>query len=128
MIVNTPNPDDSDLVADSGDRMLHKARSTLRGIAPYARRRRGLFLKGALAAIGIVAARLALPWPLREIARLASDGGGLSGLSLSMNGEIMRLSHVSWLHSHTWLSGLHGEVVFQSFLDIDHKRPSPSSL
>ncbi len=92
MIVNTPNPDDSDLVADSGDRMLHKARSTLRGIAPYARRRRGLFLKGALAAIGIVAARLALPWPLREIARLASDGGGLSGLSLSMNGEIMRLS------------------------------------
>ncbi len=40
---------------------------SFQGLLPYTRRHRSWFLKGGLAALGLVAARLALPWPLRGV-------------------------------------------------------------
>ena len=45
--------------AKSGVRVI------LRTLAPYARRHRVVFVKGGVAALFVVAAKLALPWPLR---------------------------------------------------------------
>lgn len=45
--------------------------AVLRGLAPYSRRHWRWFALGAIAAVGVVAARLALPWPLRTVADLA---------------------------------------------------------
>jgi len=47
-----------------------KLKLTVAGIIPYARRHKRSFIIGALAAIGIVVTRLALPWPLRSISNL----------------------------------------------------------
>ncbi|HKY03011.1 MAG TPA: ABC transporter transmembrane domain-containing protein [Burkholderiales bacterium] len=53
--------------------------AVLRGLAPYAKRHRRPFFCGALAAFGVVGAKLALPWPLRAVADLWS-GDAHAGL------------------------------------------------
>lgn len=67
------------------DRLLVKAVAVVRGLAPHARQHRTLLAQGAVAASFVVAARLALPWPLRVVAeRWVGDGarspGGLEQL------------------------------------------------
>ena len=46
---------------------------TFRKLSTFGRRHRKVFVKGALSAAGVVAARLAMPWPLREIADTLSN-------------------------------------------------------
>lgn len=48
--------------------LFSKGGVAIRGLAGYARRHRGIFAKGLAAALFVVAARLALPWPLRAVA------------------------------------------------------------
>jgi ATP-binding cassette subfamily B protein len=54
-----------------------------RGIAPFARPHRGALVPGLLGAIGIVAARLAFPWPLRGVLELSLGNGGARGATVS---------------------------------------------
>jgi len=55
----------------------------IRGLAGFMPKHRRWFAKGALAAVIVVAARLALPWPLRAVADrwldVGATGGGASG-------------------------------------------------
>jgi ABC-type multidrug transport system fused ATPase/permease subunit len=60
---------------ESEDRLLSKAIVVLKGMAPYGRRHARVFAMGALAAGFVVAARLALPWPLRAIADIWVGAG-----------------------------------------------------
>jgi ABC-type multidrug transport system fused ATPase/permease subunit len=48
-------------------RFERKASEALRGLLPYARRHSSSFLMGLTTAVCVVAARLALPWPLRKV-------------------------------------------------------------
>jgi ABC-type multidrug transport system fused ATPase/permease subunit len=54
-----------------------------RGIAPFARPHRGALVPGLLGALGIVAARLAFPWPLRGVLELTLHNGGARGAAVS---------------------------------------------
>jgi ABC-type multidrug transport system fused ATPase/permease subunit len=54
-----------------------------RGIAPFARPHRGALVPGLLGALGIVAARLAVPWPLRGVLELTLHDGGTRGAAVS---------------------------------------------
>ncbi len=56
-------------------RLLARARVALLGLIPHTRRHRTWLARGAIAAICVVAARLALPWPLRTVADRWVDGG-----------------------------------------------------
>lgn len=55
--------------------MLRKSLSVIGALAPYGRRHWRWFALGSLAAIAVVAGRLALPWPLRAVADLSRAGG-----------------------------------------------------
>lgn len=61
-----------------------KSVTALGGVLRFGKRHRKLFVGGSLAAIVVVAARLALPWPLRAIAEVVADtaGAGASALPL----------------------------------------------
>lgn len=54
-----------------------------RGIAPFARPHRRALVPGMLGALGVVAARLAFPWPLRGVLELTLHDGGQRGASVS---------------------------------------------
>lgn len=54
-----------------------------RGIAPFARPHRRALIPGLLGAVGIVAARLAFPWPLRGVLELTLHNGGVRGASVT---------------------------------------------
>jgi ATP-binding cassette subfamily B protein len=54
-----------------------------RGIAPFAHPHRRALVPGLLGAIGIVAARLAFPWPLRGVLELSLHSGGTRGASVT---------------------------------------------
>ena len=56
-------------------RLLGRARVALLGLIPHTRRHRTWLARGAIAAICVVATRLALPWPLRAIADRWVGGG-----------------------------------------------------
>jgi len=59
--------------------LLTKSVQVVRGLAPHARRHMKAFVLGAVGACFMVAARLALPWPLRAVAESWIDpaqGGG----------------------------------------------------
>jgi len=62
-----------------------KSATALGGVLRFGKRHRKLFVGGSLAAIVVVAARLALPWPLRAIAEIVGDaaGNGTSTLPLA---------------------------------------------
>jgi len=72
--------------------LARKIGITIRGIAAFGRRHRGLFFKGTLAAIGVVAARLALPWPLRSVAAVVTDSDFATGITDDLNARILQLS------------------------------------
>ncbi len=60
--------------------LLRKGFAAFRGLLPFARRHSFWFVRGALAAAGVVAVRLALPWPLRGVVdQWAADGGNSIG-------------------------------------------------
>jgi Ser/Thr protein kinase RdoA (MazF antagonist) len=62
-------------------RVLHKSLSVIGALAPYGRRHWRWFALGSLAAIAVVAGRLALPWPLRAVAdRWISKGPSADGM------------------------------------------------
>jgi ATP-binding cassette subfamily B protein len=54
-----------------------------RGVAPFARPHRAALVPGMLGAIGVVAARLAFPWPLRGVLELTLHAGGARGASVT---------------------------------------------
>jgi ABC-type multidrug transport system fused ATPase/permease subunit len=54
-----------------------------RGIAPFARPHRRALVPGLIGAVGIVAARLAFPWPLRGVLELTLHDGGVRGASVT---------------------------------------------
>ena len=62
-----------------------KSRTALAGVLRFSRRHRKLFVGGSIAAIVVVAARLALPWPLRAIAELVADASGAGTAALPTN-------------------------------------------
>ena len=49
----------------SYERLARRARTVVQLTLPIMGRHRGLFVKGALAAVIVVLCRLALPWPLK---------------------------------------------------------------
>jgi len=73
------------------DRLFNRIGIAFRGIVPFGRRYRSLFLRGAIAAIGLVAARLALPWPLRSIADMVTATADTTGLTAAAGGQIITL-------------------------------------
>lgn len=73
------------LKAERDQGLLAKCLAVVRGLAPYTRGHWRWFVLGACAAMGVVAARLVLPWPLRVVADrwLADEGAAdawLAGL------------------------------------------------
>ncbi|MGE4605589.1 MAG: ABC transporter transmembrane domain-containing protein, partial [Myxococcota bacterium] len=62
--------------------LLAKGVQVLKGLAPHSRRHLRLFVLGAVGACCTVAARLALPWPLRAVAQRWMDPaeGAVSGV------------------------------------------------
>jgi len=54
-----------------------------RGLAPFARPHRRALAPGILGAFGVVAARLAFPWPLRGVLELTLHQGGGRGASVA---------------------------------------------
>lgn len=56
-------------------RLLDRAGAALWGMAPHARRHRSWLVRGAAAAICVVAVRLALPWPLGAVSERWVGGG-----------------------------------------------------
>ena len=63
---------------------FQQIREVVRGLAPYARRHRRWFAGGVCAAFGVVAAKLALPWPLRLVAD-GWNGTGAMTLPVAIN-------------------------------------------
>jgi len=57
--------------------LLPKSRTALAGVLRFGKRHRRLFVGGSLAAIVVVAARLALPWPLRAIAEIRCNDAAI---------------------------------------------------
>ena len=85
VMLETDKPD-----IDAG--LFYKFRVGLTGITHFSKRHRGLFIKGSLAAIAVVAARLALPWPLRAIAEIVASSDGAAGSLAISNNEVIRQS------------------------------------
>lgn len=54
-----------------------------RGLAPFARPHRRALVPGILGACGVVAARLAFPWPLRGVLELTLHQGGTRGATVA---------------------------------------------
>lgn len=75
------------------------ARPTLLGLAPYLLRHRTSLVRGAIAAVFVVAARLALPWPLRVVADrwLSPDAGLEPALVSACASESVLLMGVAFL-------------------------------
>jgi ATP-binding cassette subfamily B protein len=61
---------------DDAIRIPRRTLEVLRGLMPFARRHRRWFLPGAVAALMVIGARLALPWPLRAVADHATGTAG----------------------------------------------------
>ena len=60
---------------------FQQTRAVIRGLAPFASPHWRWFVRGAIAAFAVVAARLSLPWPLRAVAdRWGGDGIAQHGL------------------------------------------------
>jgi ATP-binding cassette subfamily B protein len=80
----TPRPRDcaptSAPGVDNESRVGLPALEVLRGLLPYACRHGRWFALGALAAVMVVGARLALPWPLRAVADRAGGTAGSESL------------------------------------------------
>jgi len=72
--------------------LAHSIGVTIRGIWAFGRVHRALLFKGSLAAIGVVAARLALPWPLRSVAAVVTDSDFSAGITNDLNARILQLS------------------------------------
>ena len=78
------------------DGLRVKALTVVRGLAPYGRRHWRVFAAGAVAAAFVVAARLALPWPLRAITDLwvADEGGAVSSSAVAAWHPALRMGTV----------------------------------
>src|SRR5436305_670964 len=63
--------------------LARRARRAWRGLAPFARPHRRALIPGMLGAIGVVAARLAFPWPLRGVLELTLHQGGARGATVA---------------------------------------------
>jgi ABC-type multidrug transport system fused ATPase/permease subunit len=72
--------------------LVGKIGNTIRGIVQLGRRHRAMFLKGAVASIGIVAVRLALPWPFHSVAALITDTDSTTGITQHVSVQILQLS------------------------------------
>jgi ABC-type multidrug transport system fused ATPase/permease subunit len=72
--------------------LVRKIGDTIRGIVRLGRRHRALFLKGAVASIGIVAVRLALPWPFHSVAALITGTDSTTGITQNVSVQILQLS------------------------------------
>ena len=85
----TPSDRDDAVTASQpgGDEtgLWSKSRTALAGVLRFSKRHRKLFVGGSIAAIVVVAARLALPWPLRAIAELVADASGAGTAALPTN-------------------------------------------
>jgi len=81
----------TEALADENIGLARRIGTTIRGFAVFGRRHRGLFFKGTFAAIGVVAARLALPWPLRAVAEVVTDADFSMGISDEVNSRILQL-------------------------------------
>jgi ATP-binding cassette subfamily B protein len=74
----------SEAGADKPKRPLRqRAVVAWRGLAPFARPHRGALVPGILGALGVVAARLAFPWPLRGVLELTIHDGGERGAEVT---------------------------------------------
>jgi len=77
---------------ENGIGLARKIGMTMRSISGFGRRHRAVFLKGTIASIGVVAARLALPWPLRSVAAVVSDTDPTTGITDAMSQQVLQLS------------------------------------
>jgi len=85
--MNRSDPDDPGTASQPSEGetgLWSKSGTALGGVLRFGRRHRKLFVGGSLAAIVVVAARLALPWPLRAIAEIVAGmaGAGTSALPI----------------------------------------------
>lgn len=76
---------------------LARVKSVYRDLGPYGRPHRKWLVRGSLAALGVVLARLAFPWPLRGIMELVLQETG------SRSGRIALVP--SWGDPIWWLAG-----------------------
>ncbi len=81
----------TEVLADQDIGLAQRIGVTIRGFAVFGRRHRGLFFKGTFAAIGVVAVRLALPWPLHSVAAVVTEADFSMGISDDVNGRILQL-------------------------------------
>ena len=77
----------SDAAQDRGD-LLAKSIQVVKGLAPHARRHLRWLSLGAVAAVFVVAARLALPWPLRAVAQSWMEPTGVAGSNAGPTGPM----------------------------------------
>ena len=84
------SPDQNQSEHDVG--LARKIGITTRGIASFGRRHHALFLKGTMASIGVVAVRLALPWPLRSVTAVVTDADFTAGVGDILSKQILQLS------------------------------------
>jgi ABC-type multidrug transport system fused ATPase/permease subunit len=68
--------------------LLAKSMQVFKGLAPHARHHHRWLSLGAVAAIFVVAARLALPWPLRAVAQSWMGPAGTAGSGAAPAGPI----------------------------------------
>ncbi len=77
---STSGDGDPDVKPKKG--LLERARYSYRILAPYGRPYRGSLRRGALAAVGVVACRLAFPWPMRAVLQQTINAGNRAGALL----------------------------------------------
>ncbi len=66
-------------------------RDTIRQIGLFGRRHSVTFFGGAIAAVGIVAMRLALPWPLRTVVEFAVENEGMTAIAAAPGDKVLGL-------------------------------------
>lgn len=76
---------DPAVTVDAEPGLWRKSALAFHGVRPFARKNLGLFATGAVAAVVVVAARLALPWPLRAITEYLSASGAEPSLIVGLN-------------------------------------------
>ncbi|MGH8729555.1 MAG: ABC transporter transmembrane domain-containing protein [Burkholderiales bacterium] len=67
---------------------FHRSLAVLRGLAPYARRHWRWLVFGGIAAIAVVASRLALPWPLRVVTDFSSGAAQSNWILSALPGSL----------------------------------------